>query len=167
MYHVIEVSQHIINHSIDNGNPVTNLKLQKILYYVQAAFLIEFNKACFDDDFEHWRHGPVIPKVYLEYKKYMDRDITDKQIEYSELYLDKDIKFSIRNIIYDENHFSELKLRLINEIVDSYANIAPWDMVDKTHNEDPWRNTETNEIISKESIKDFFENHYERIYGGS
>ncbi|CEN81423.1 phage-associated protein [[Clostridium] sordellii] len=165
-YNVIEVSQHIINHSIENGNPVTNLKLQKILYYVQAAFLTEFKEECFDDDFEHWRHGPVIPKVYSEYKKYMDREITDKQTEYSELYLDKDVKFSMKNIIYSEEHFCEEDLRLIDEVVDSYSKMEPWDMVDKTHEEEPWINTNSNEIISKESIKHFFEKHYDRIYGG-
>lgn len=165
-YNVIGVSQHVINYSIKNNKPVTNLKLQKILYYIQAAFLTEFNEECFEEDIQHWRHGPVIPKVYSEYKKYMDRGITDIQNEYSEIYLDKDVKFSIRNIIYKEENFMKEDLDLMNKVIDSYLDMDPWDMVDKTHKEDPWLNTSSNDIISKSSIKDFFEINYKRIYGG-
>ena len=57
-------------------------------------------------------------------------------------------------------------LKLMNKVIDSYLDMDPWDMVDKTHEEEPWLNTFTNDIISKSSIKDFFEVNYERIYGG-
>lgn len=44
MYNVLDISRYIINKSIEINKPVNNLKLQKLLYYVQANFLIKENK---------------------------------------------------------------------------------------------------------------------------
>lgn len=165
-YNVLEVSQHIINYSIENERPVTNLKLQKILYYIQAAFLVEFGEPCFDEEIEHWRHGPVIPKVYSKYKSYMDRRIRDRQENDIDIYIGENASLVIKRIDYNEVDFFEDDLELMNEVIDSYSNTDPWEMVDKTHGEQPWIGTNPNEIITKESIKEFFKRNREEIYGG-
>lgn len=38
VYNVKDIAAYIVDYSIENGCPVSNLKLQKILYYVQAYF---------------------------------------------------------------------------------------------------------------------------------
>ena len=47
-------------------NDLTNLKLQKILYFAQAEVLKKSKgKALlFPDDIEAWKYGPVVPTVY-------------------------------------------------------------------------------------------------------
>ena len=40
------------------------------MYYAQAWSLALNGIALFEDDFEAWAHGPVLPKVYKEYKDY-------------------------------------------------------------------------------------------------
>ena len=49
MYNVLDVAIYVINyaHDADCGESMSNLKLQKILYYIQAAFLVEKNRECF------------------------------------------------------------------------------------------------------------------------
>lgn len=69
-YDALEVSRHIINYSNDAGYGITALELQKLLYFVQAYFLIKKGKPCFRDDIEAWDFGPVVPSVYREYKRY-------------------------------------------------------------------------------------------------
>jgi len=50
-------------------NDLTNLKLQKLLYFAQGEHLSQFGKPLFHDDVEAWRLGPVVRAVYSEYKK--------------------------------------------------------------------------------------------------
>lgn len=107
MYNVLDISKYIINKSIEINKPVDNLKLQKLLYYVQAIFLTNSNEPCFVQDIVHWRHGPVV--------------------------------------------------------VEAYKNTDAWDMVAKTLKEDPWLNTERNEIISNYNIKKYFLKNKNRI----
>lgn len=47
---------------------VTTWKLQKLAYYAQSWYLVRHGKRLFDDDFEAWRHGPVVPALYQQHK---------------------------------------------------------------------------------------------------
>jgi uncharacterized phage-associated protein len=54
----------------ERGEVLTNLKLQKLLYYSQAWFLALHDKALFAEDFQAWVHGPVLPSQYHRFKDY-------------------------------------------------------------------------------------------------
>ncbi len=54
----------------DAGDVMTNLRLQKMVYYAQAWHLAVLGKPIFDDDFEAWVHGPVIDHLYKKYEGY-------------------------------------------------------------------------------------------------
>ena len=69
-YNVLGVSRYIINYCNENYYLISNLKLQKILYFVQAFFLEAKNEECFREEIEAWDFGPVVPEVYREYRKY-------------------------------------------------------------------------------------------------
>ena len=75
MYSALDVSKHIIQRCNETGNTISNLKLQKILYFVQAEFLVSTGGACFPEAIEAWDFGPVIPCAYNEYKQYANGDI--------------------------------------------------------------------------------------------
>lgn len=60
---------------------MTNLKLQKILYFVQAASLVTNDKMFISDDFEAWDYWPVIPSVYRTYETYGRDSIPDPEID--------------------------------------------------------------------------------------
>lgn len=57
------------------GDTISNLKIQKMLYYAQGYSLALFNKPLFDDRIEAWKHGPVV-------KKYMNNLSSMVQILY-------------------------------------------------------------------------------------
>lgn len=44
---------------INSGYEITNLALQKLLYYTNAIFLLSYEIPLFEDDCEAWVHGPV------------------------------------------------------------------------------------------------------------
>jgi len=52
------------------GHSVSNLKLQKILYFIQAEFLVVKGIPCFEEEIIAWGFGPVVLEVYHEYKVY-------------------------------------------------------------------------------------------------
>jgi len=49
---------------------LSNLKLQKLLYYAQCASLAETGHELFSDDIEAWQHGPVVKSVYDAFSAY-------------------------------------------------------------------------------------------------
>ncbi len=66
MYDVLGLSRYIVRKCIDDGCPVSNVQLQKILWCVQKEFLGRGAPA-FPDDMEEWRFGPVVPGVFYHY----------------------------------------------------------------------------------------------------
>ena len=57
-----------IQMNFEDSEYITNLKLQKLLYYAQAYFLAKKDTPLFEEDFLAWEHGPVIRKIYDKYK---------------------------------------------------------------------------------------------------
>lgn len=55
---------------VDGEEVITPMKLQKLVYYAQGWLLAFQDRAFFKDEIEAWVHGPVIPNLYDEYKKY-------------------------------------------------------------------------------------------------
>lgn len=70
MYNVIDLSAYIINRTLDQGYTITALKLQRILYFMQAYFLINLNKPAFSDEIEAWDSGPTIKAVWEKHWVY-------------------------------------------------------------------------------------------------
>ena len=118
---------------------ITNLKLQKLLYYVQAICLLVFDNKAFSEKIYAWSYGPVVKEVYDEYK------INHKEVLNSDK-KGKDISSGIKEVI--------------NKVVDSYGNIETTKLIDFTHEEDPWKNTKLNEEIEVSSISDYFNKVY-------
>lgn len=143
-YNVKDIAAYIVNYSIDNEKYISNLKLQKLLYYVQAYFAVEKNKPCFNEEFEHWRHGPVIPEIYSEYKVYFNENITDYK---------------------DHEKINPKDRMLIEKVIDSYFDYSAWEMVRKTHDELPWVNTDENEIIDWREICKYFKENKDEVLG--
>ena len=70
MYKAIEIAHKILKKATvdDNGEFVTNMKLQKLLYYMQGFHLAWFDTPLFDEEIEAWMYGPVVPSVFETYK---------------------------------------------------------------------------------------------------
>ena len=62
----LDLAGYVVKKGLDNSTPVTNLQLQKILYFLQIRSLQENpNNTIIDKpNFEAWKFGPVIRRVY-------------------------------------------------------------------------------------------------------
>ncbi len=72
-----KIADYILWSSHETGSFVTNPKLQKLLYYVQAWHLAVYERPLFPERFEAWIHGPVIPSLHLRYKPHQWRSIDE------------------------------------------------------------------------------------------
>lgn len=139
MYTALEVAKYIINKCIQLGRPISNLQLQKILYYIQGQYMRDNNgQALFKDEIEAWRYGPVVSSVYYHYNHYSANDITTKQ----------------DNVELDENVKD-----IIDTIIELNSKLSAWSLVGKTHSESPWKETYVGingTIISKEKLRHYF-----------
>lgn len=144
LYNANAIAEYVISYSTELENPVSNLKLQKLLYYIQASFLVEKNTPCFKEAIEHWRHGPVIREVYSKYKINFNDKIINK---------------------YNNENINDSDKELIKKVIDSYKTYSPWDMVSKTHNEEPWVNTNSDDIITIEELEKYYKKNNDKIYG--
>ena len=157
MYNVLDICRYIINYSNDKEYDISNLKLQKLLYFIQAYFLIETKQPCFKEVIEAWDFGPVVPVVYNEYKQY-----AGTHIPYIESYLEYDtnnIWDSIKRIEYNDNIISTNDKKLIEDVVDKLSNYTATDLVSITHKQEPWINTyreNKHNEITNQMLYDYF-----------
>ena len=141
MYKVLDVAQYIIKRCNSHNQAISNLKLQKILYFVQAEFLVTKNQPCFNETIEAWDFGPVVPEAYHRYKAYGAGNIP------------------IIAISLDRPLISESDQELINGIVDECVQYSASALVDITHRQTPWKKSYKagfNCPITNESIEHFF-----------
>jgi len=141
MYNAIAVANHIIKYEHSKDRLISNLKLQKLLYFVQAQFFIEYGKPCFGNKIEAWSFGPVVPDVYHTYKIYGSLDITK---------LEDGINI---DDISDEHK------ETINSVSETFSDTPVYEMVDITHHQTPWMRAKRNQFsneITNESIQQFF-----------
>jgi len=131
---------HLRNSDEEQGQyfSLSNLKLQKLLYYCQGGhFRWDGEKLIKDKRFEAWDYGPVIEEVYKNFKKYGQNDIYGNDVEIN---LNNNEKETVKAI------WEQLKTS------------HPFDLVKSTHKESPWINArKQNRIfISNDDIKEFF-----------
>ena len=119
------------------GEFISSLKLQKLVYYAQGFHLAIYDKPLFPEEIEAWAHGPVIPKLYHNYKKYGSGGIPPEP--------------------FDIKQFSETQIELLNEIWLLMAQYSAWKLRNITHEEPPWKNTYPyTKVISHSSMKEYF-----------
>ena len=141
-YPVIQIANQLLLYSADKGGELmTNMKLQKMLYYQQGFHLAYFGTPLFDEDIEAWMYGPVIPVIYEEYKSYGRNGIEPN----------RELAFSFEQ---------KKELALFNEVCKVYGAYSAIGLMNMTHEEMPWKSTPTGEgedhVIAKEKMQSFF-----------
>lgn len=133
----IDVAKWLIayNNSQETAELLTDLKLQKLLYYAQGTAIKYTGRLLFAENIAAWRLGPVVPEVYDMYKSY-GRNPIDEKIEKPEF--DNDTEVILQDVYEEYGQFSASKL------------------VEMTHEEMPWKDTPLNSDISVEKMIDFF-----------
>lgn len=164
-YDVLDISRYIINYVNDENKKVSNLQLQKILYYVQANFLVKRNYPCFSENIVNWTYGPVVEEVYREYRIHGYSHIPYQKKFNTIKYNAENNSIELQEEEFTKEGFEEEDLKLIEEVVDSFIECDAFELVEKTHSEAPWKNTCQNDVISEEYIKKYYLDNIEKLKG--
>src|SRR5262245_37160312 len=74
----IEVAKHFLRLAqaeADEPEPITHLRLQKLLYYAQGWALAFRGQPLFSGRLEAWQHGPVSPEPYQYFRRFGNQPI--------------------------------------------------------------------------------------------
>jgi len=112
------VADYFIRFSREVGDSITNLKLQKLVYYAQAWHLALKGERLMPAQFEAWVHGPVCVPLYQRFRRYSWNPI-DESVQAPELPAEV------------EKH--------LREVMEVYGGMSAWDLERLTHAEEPWR----------------------------
>lgn len=140
-YSALDVSNYIISYCNSIGKKITNLELQKVLYFVAGEFFRISGRDVIAEDFESWQLGPVIPVVYDTFSIYGGNPLKP---------------------VSTKAKISPEDTEVINRVVDRCIGMTAWELVRKTNETDPWKRTYSMfgrwARISKLSMKEYFEN---------
>jgi uncharacterized phage-associated protein len=142
-YRALEIAKYILAVVSEYGDVVTNLKLQKLLFYAQVWHLVKKQAPLFEEDAVAWQFGPVIPEVYDAYKKYGRLPITDETSQADIDVLDAESQ------------------RYMDKFLLTYMDYSAISLANMTHNEAPWRdafekNSNGGEIIPQDILQQYY-----------
>lgn len=152
---VLDVSRYIIKYSDEKLNGISNLKLQKILYFVQAYYLITDNKLCFKEDIVATSYGPVVFKAYNELKGFGALPIPyfARYIEY-----DKNNLWTAEEKFFDDKVIPKKDKEKINFILETFKDYSSTELNELVFNQEPWQkaNLRVDKIIKPIELKKYF-----------
>lgn len=150
-----DATDYLIQQVHESGESLSNLKLQKLMYYVQAWFLAFEGKKFFESDFQAWVHGPVSRDIYNRFSatKSLYAEITEDDIRSG---------FTPDNLSDDER-------KHIDNVLSVYAKLSGPQLEEMTHRESPWIEARGNlkswerceNTISSSSMETFYKSRLE------
>ncbi|MEM9538469.1 MAG: type II toxin-antitoxin system antitoxin SocA domain-containing protein [Cyanobacteria bacterium P01_E01_bin.42] len=136
-----DVAQYFLALAYDNndsaGELISNLKLQKLLYYAQGLYLALRDRPLFAESIESWIHGPAIPEIYDRYKQYGSGSLPFPEN-------------------FDYTKFEDEIKEVLEEVYEVYGQFSAWKLRNLTSNEPPFKNTPTGSEISLDSLQQYF-----------
>lgn len=116
---------------------ITNLKLQKVLYFAQAYYLAKLGRPLFSDKIEAWEYGPVVPNVYRKYKMHKSNPIIFEE---------------------DKSSLTEEDKQVIQKIWNTFGGYSASRLVGITHAHTPWKDAyqTSSKIISRKALKKYY-----------
>ncbi|NJN76126.1 MAG: SocA family protein [Synechococcaceae cyanobacterium RL_1_2] len=138
MYQASDIAKYFIHYAnLEEDSLVTNLKLQKLLYYSQGFSLAIFDQPLFEENIEAWQYGPVVPDIYHEYKVH-GRNPLPEPSDFNPETIDNEAR------------------DLVDEVYSVFGKYTGTVLANLTHQERPWFSTEQNQIISHDLMRDYF-----------
>jgi len=126
--------------SREDGEALTHLKLQKLLYYSQGFHLALYDTPLFPETIEAWEHGPVLPAIYRMYRE-CGRAPIDPPAD------------------WQAEAVSSAERSLLVDVWNAYGQFSAWRLREMTHEEPPWKDSfvpGANREIPHDSLKRYF-----------
>lgn len=139
-YNALDIAEYVIKYEESQGHTINNLKLQKILYFLQAEFVTFQGASLFKEDLVAWDFGPIVEVVYYNYNLFGSATIYLNPKNCRNEYIDTETR------------------EVINSLLDKIRPYSATQLVYICHNQRPWKNARMrySKVISLEELKDYF-----------
>jgi uncharacterized phage-associated protein len=127
----------------EESEGLSNLKIQKLLYYAQGVFLAIKGSPLFGDELRAWKYGPVVESVYNDFKHFDSQPVK----------IPDDDNFEM-SVIAEED------VALLASVYETFGQYTAWKLCEMTHAEAPWKETPNKGVIPLEKIKEYFLAHH-------
>jgi uncharacterized phage-associated protein len=138
-YNAMTIAKWFVAWASSDEADLSNLKLQKLLYYAQGNWIAREGYPLFGDDLQAWAHGPVVPSVYRYFKDFKSSDLD----------LSDDDNFEWSSV-------DESTTQFLIEVWNTYGQFGAWRLRNMTHGEAPWianfRGDESHVVIPKPDL---------------
>lgn len=131
--------------SQDFGELLSNMKLQKLLYYCQGMYYAAYNKPLFNEKINAWQYGPVVPEIYHQLKTNGVSGIEPSFFPY-----------------FSEDLLSDEQKDIIDDVFDYFGQFSAFKLMEMTHSEVPWMQTSINDEIGQELMGNYFKQFLEK-----
>ncbi|MGK7942420.1 MAG: Panacea domain-containing protein [Crocosphaera sp.] len=118
----LEIAKYFIIRAYEDGREyqMTNMKVQKLLYYSQCLHLALYNEPLFAQEIQAWRYGPVCPTAYRFYSEFEAKQLPIPQQDKLET-------------------LTQEKKELLEEVWQYFGEYHAYYLSDMTHLEFPWK----------------------------
>ena len=123
-----DVAKYYLYRSAEDGDLITPLKMQKLVYYAYVWTLVEKKIKLFGEQIAAWPNGPVVPSLYKELKGYGSSPIPTEYLGFND---DAGLKVFLLKFPAD------IKTTL-DEVYEKYISKSAFELVVMTHSEKPW-----------------------------
>ncbi len=122
---------------------MSNMKVNKLLYYAQAWSLVRLGRPLFNEPIEAWKHGPVIPTIYHRYEQCKENPVP----------IPSDTSFL--------NTISAEEAQLLMDVAREYDGLSAWQLRNQSHgSNEPWMKVydpdKFHTVITKEDMEECF-----------
>lgn len=109
LQYLVNAYQEISGHSMTGDE----MKAHKLMYYAQKTSFALTGKGLFEEEFEGWVHGPVLPSLRGIFEFYTEEH-------------------------HDEFKLTDMEKYIIENTIYSYGQYATWSLRNKSHEEPAW-----------------------------
>lgn len=151
-YTAMDIARWFINRNqqaveMMGGEPITLLKLLKLLYYAEGCSLALGNGSLFDEKIVAWEHGPVVKEVYSQYDDAYN------------------LPFGSNADLASIHKIETKDCKILEEVFQVFGQYSAWALRNKTHDETPWQEVtdngeHLNGTINRETMEKYFKEHY-------
>ena len=138
MYDARHIANEFIRRGLKDGQPLTPLHVQKLVYFAHARHLVFHKEPLVSQEFLAWKHGPVV------------RDLFDALRNYGRSGITAEISFRAPEAPLHDRGVTDWSYRI-------YGHVGAVTLSDLTHAPDgPWARTAQNAVIPNDSIREYF-----------
>jgi uncharacterized phage-associated protein len=127
------IANFTLDRANERGKQITNLDLQKIVYFLHGHYLCRYDEPLVDSEFEAWTYGPVHKLIYDSFKSYNDSPIDGRAMAFN----------PVTRKQRELPPLSDVKMiSFIDETLDMYLDMSTYSLVQLTHSDGtPWSRT--------------------------